>query len=99
MQQCSEKRQRVAEAASDKQSKSSFCHSLSCRSRYLLVVNKCLQKGGYACSLSDDSGAGDENLGDGKNLLDDGDNLADNLLEAELGIGGRGKRERSVHWN
>ena len=65
-------------------------------------MNKCLQKGGYACSLSDDSGAGDENLGDGKNLLGDGDNLADNLtylLEEVLGISGRGKRERSVHWN
>ena len=99
MQQFSEKRQRVVEAASGKQSKSSFCHSLSCRSRYLLVVNKCLQKGGYACSLSDDSGAGDENLGDGKNLLGDGEDLADDLLEAELGISGRGKRERSVHWN
>ena len=58
-----------------------------------------LQLSGDSCNLSDDSGLGEDNLGDGGNLLDNLDGSLDDLAELELLVSFVGKREtaRLVH--
>ena len=52
-----------------------------------------LQLAGDSCNLSDDSGLGEDNLGDGGSLLDNVDGSLDDLAELELLVSFVGKRE------